>query len=123
MRSILNQLDKLKEVKPKSGMAYSAIACCPAHDDKSPSLQISETIEGKLLLHCFAGCSYKSIADAMGLKTFDDIAVKKNYQNDQEIMINWSICQASSKTGKRKSESDKQFELETYLQMRERGLL
>lgn len=122
MQSILNQLDKLKETKPKRGMVYSAIACCPAHDDKSPSLQISQTIDGKLLLHCFAGCDYTSIADAMGINT----AVKNNFarkNTDEEIQINWSICQSSTKRGQAKSETDKQFELETYLEMRERGLL
>ena len=120
MRSILNQLDKLKETKPKRGMAYSATACCPAHVDKSPSLQISETFEGKLLMHCFAGCDYQDIADALGIKSQNKLAYKAT---DQEILINWSICQTSNQSGKRKSESDKQFELETYLEMRERGLL
>lgn len=122
MQSILNQLDKLKETKPKRGMVYSAIACCPAHDDKSPSLQISETLDGKLLLHCFAGCDYTSIADAMGIST----TTKGNYlrkNTDEEIQINWSICQSSTKRGQAKSETDKQFELKTYLEMRERGLL
>lgn len=122
MQSILNQLDKLKETKPKRGMAYSAIACCPAHDDKSPSLQISKTLDGKLLLHCFAGCDYTSIADAMGINT----VTKGNYlrkNTDEEVQINWSICQSSTKRGQAKSETDKQFELETYLEMRERGLL
>ncbi len=39
-------------------------ACCPAHDDKRASLSISEP-EGKLLLHCHAGCSFEEILAAI----------------------------------------------------------
>jgi len=37
------------------------IACCPAHDDNNPSLSITETADGKLLWHCFAGCSQEAV--------------------------------------------------------------
>lgn len=40
------------------------MACCPAHDDKNPSLSLRET-EGKILFHCFAGCSQSSVLDAL----------------------------------------------------------
>lgn len=33
---------------------------CPAHADNTPSLVVSD-VNGKVLLHCFAGCSYESI--------------------------------------------------------------
>jgi phage/plasmid primase-like uncharacterized protein len=29
---------------------------CPAHDDKHPSLSITDGSDGRLLVHCFAGC-------------------------------------------------------------------
>ena len=29
---------------------------CPAHDDRNPSLSISTGKDGKVLLHCHAGC-------------------------------------------------------------------
>ena len=52
-------LPQLKQVKPNgSGTGY--ISLCPAHDDKSPSLSISQ-VDDKLLLHCHAGCSFESI--------------------------------------------------------------
>lgn len=34
---------------------------CPAHEDRRPSLSISEGEDGKVLLHCFAGCSLDAI--------------------------------------------------------------
>lgn len=42
-------------------------ARCPAHDDRSPSLTIAEGAEGRVLLHCWAGCSIGAILAALGL--------------------------------------------------------
>lgn len=39
------------------------MAKCPAHEDRSPSLSIREG-DGKVLLHCFAGCSLEAICNA-----------------------------------------------------------
>lgn len=46
-------------------------ACCPAHDDKHPSLSIKETEDGKVLVHCFSGCSAFDIVSAVGLDLTD----------------------------------------------------
>lgn len=46
------------------------IARCPAHGDKSPSLSIRE-VDGKVLLHCFAGCTPEEIVGALGLSLKD----------------------------------------------------
>jgi hypothetical protein len=43
-----------------------AVACCPAHDDHTPSLSIRMGGRGKVLFKCFAGCTYESIIDALG---------------------------------------------------------
>ena len=40
-------------------------ACCPAHNDKSPSLTITDAENGKVLLHCHAGCDFKAITEAL----------------------------------------------------------
>lgn len=44
----------------------SWMALCPAHDDRSPSLAIAEK-NGKVLLHCHAGCSQASVLAALPL--------------------------------------------------------
>lgn len=43
------------------------IACCPAHDDKRPSLSIAELPDGKVLLKCWPGCSVPEVLTAVGL--------------------------------------------------------
>ncbi len=41
------------------------IASCPAHDDRTPSLSIKESHTGKILVHCFAGCSQDEVISAL----------------------------------------------------------
>jgi hypothetical protein len=48
------------------------VARCPAHDDKSPSLAIKNCGDGRILLHCFAGCETEDVLSAVGL-TFSDL--------------------------------------------------
>ena len=57
------------EFSRKSGKGW--IARCPAHDDKTPSLSISEAEDGIVLLKCHAGCRPNSIVEAVGLKLKD----------------------------------------------------
>ena len=45
-------------------------ACCPAHEDSSPSLSLTDGESG-VLVHCFAGCAPEAIMDALGLKMTD----------------------------------------------------
>lgn len=40
-------------------------ARCPAHDDRRPSLSITDGDNGRLLLHCHAGCNYQDIVAAI----------------------------------------------------------
>ncbi len=50
---------------------------CPAHDDTNPSLSASEADDGKVLLHCFAGCSAQNICAALGITMKDLFPPKK----------------------------------------------
>lgn len=45
-------------------------ARCPAHEDRTPSLSIGER-EGKILLHCHAGCSAQAVVNALGISITD----------------------------------------------------
>ncbi|MDP6495239.1 MAG: hypothetical protein QGI09_07455 [Dehalococcoidia bacterium] len=37
---------------------------CPAHDDATPSLSVSEN-DGRTLFHCYAGCSQDAVIAAL----------------------------------------------------------
>lgn len=62
---ILERLDGVR----KSGDGF--IAKCPAHDDRSPSLSIKQCDDGRILLHCFAGCDVEDVCSALGLTLAD----------------------------------------------------
>ncbi|WP_273721963.1 MULTISPECIES: toprim domain-containing protein [unclassified Bartonella] len=40
-------------------------ARCPAHDDQLPSLSLANGHDGRLLLTCYAGCSFREIIQAL----------------------------------------------------------
>ena len=44
------------------------MARCPAHDDREPSLSVRDTEDGKVLVHCHAGCEQSRVIDALGLR-------------------------------------------------------
>jgi putative DNA primase/helicase len=47
----------------RSGAGWSAR--CPAHKDRTPSLSICRSKDGKLLVHCHAGCAQADVIDAL----------------------------------------------------------
>ncbi len=44
---------------------------CPAHEDRTPSLSVTAGRDGRVLLHCHAGCSKADIVAADGLELAD----------------------------------------------------
>jgi hypothetical protein len=66
LSAILNALDGVKKLPNGKYQAR-----CPAHNDKSPSLAISETGDGKVLIKCWAGCEFEKIVSALGLQKKD----------------------------------------------------
>jgi hypothetical protein len=53
------------------GRDHDFMACCPAHDDRDPSLHVSEGKDGRALVHCHAGCSTADVLAALGLGMTD----------------------------------------------------
>lgn len=46
-------------------------AHCPAHDDRTPSLKLTEGDDGKALVFCHAGCPTEAVVTALGLEMRD----------------------------------------------------
>ncbi len=65
VEDLLTHLQKVR----RSGNGW--LACCPAHDDRSPSLSVAVGNLGGIVLRCHAECSNESIVDALGLRMSD----------------------------------------------------
>jgi hypothetical protein len=57
----------LAHFEPLRATTHGWLALCPAHADRSPSLTLALGDDGRLLLHCFAGCDVRAIVTAVGL--------------------------------------------------------
>jgi hypothetical protein len=67
-RPIDRVLSRLEKVSRKDGYY---IALCPHHDNREPSLSIKEGEDNRVLLKCFAGCSFDEVVAATDLETAD----------------------------------------------------
>ena len=72
--NLLSHIDKVKRTGNGKWQG-----CCPAHDDKSPSLSICELDDGRIMLHCFGGCDVQEVLAAVGM-TFDDLYPPREIQ-------------------------------------------
>jgi len=63
---LLSQLQKVRKTS-----AGEWVACCPAHEDRTPSLSLKDCGDGRLLLHCFGGCAVEEVCLALGLTLSD----------------------------------------------------
>ena len=126
MTPVEKMLGMLTKVKGRNG---SWTACCPAHNDKGPSLSIRETEDGRVLIHCFAGCEALMIVQALGMDLTDlfppddkrceyPVAGKKSmkpafYASDLMRIISFeallvSVCAYDLSQGKKLSETDRE---------------
>lgn len=61
----------IERLKKASRDRHGWKACCPAHEDHTPSLSVSEGTGGKILLKCWAGCPTDRVVAALGLTMAD----------------------------------------------------
>jgi putative DNA primase/helicase len=90
--SLQRLLDRLEGVR---GNGNGWMARCPAHADKNPSLSIHER-DGRILLHCHAGCTLESVLAAARVEarelfanapTQPHIAAEYDYQDESEQLL------------------------------------
>jgi putative DNA primase/helicase len=88
-------LHKFKNLKP-SGDGWTAR--CPAHADKRNSLSIGEGENGRLLLHCHAGCTFEAIRRAADISTKEkgkrgarEIVAAYDYRDEKGALLYQSV--------------------------------
>ncbi len=69
---LLERLEHVREAHVtaedrRRGIVAKWKARCAGHDDRDPSLSVALTGDGRLLLHCFAGCSAEHVLQSVGL--------------------------------------------------------
>jgi len=101
-------LDRLEKVRNSSRDRW--VACCPAHQDKSPSLQISQ-VNDRILIHCFAGCGAIDVLESVGLDFSaicpDNIGQYKPIMVKQEDEIFINVYMAKRSNGEIPNEAEK----------------
>lgn len=83
--AVENVLGRLERVK-RNGTGW--MARCPAHEDRNPSLAISEGEGGRALLYCHAGCQTAAILAALGLSE-GDLFEARNGASSPEIVATY----------------------------------
>jgi hypothetical protein len=68
MSDINDLLTRLSKVKQTGAGKW--VACCPAHEDRSPSLSIRQA-DDKILIYCFAGCDVDDVVGSVGMSLSD----------------------------------------------------
>ncbi len=119
-------VDRLQLVKPVGDGKW--MACCPSHDDKSPSMRITELNDGRVLIHCFAGCTPLDMMAAIGLNISDlfpddhsqhfrPIGPRRlKTPSEDEFLI--EICKSARAQGRRLTTEEKRAEREAFLRIR-----
>lgn len=104
------------------------IARCPAHEDKSPSLSVKELQDGRVLIHCHAGCGANEILDSIGLdygalfpedNNYSPVTRRKERGSYCELFV--AIAQDAMKKGQKLTGPEKQQYIEAKLRMASNG--
>ncbi|MDD5581191.1 MAG: CHC2 zinc finger domain-containing protein [Methylobacter sp.] len=83
LTKIDNFLNRLENVKQAGTGKW--LSCCPAHDDRSPSLAVKLVDDDKISIHCFAGCAVADIIAAVNLTLADLMPDKPQGYDRQKI--------------------------------------
>lgn len=73
-RSLAETARRICETRGGKWSRSKGMACCPAHDDRTPSLGVSLGRHA-ILFHCFAGCDQQSVLAALAREGFDASAL------------------------------------------------
>jgi hypothetical protein len=92
-RPVDDILARLDKVRPSGHCRW--MARCPAHEDGSPSLMVSQDETGKVGIHCFAGCGGSDVMEAIGL-TLSDLYPERPF-TERDSTDKWNPHREPSK--------------------------
>jgi len=84
---ILDRLSAVTGKPPHRQHDGKWTAHCPGHDDRHPSLSITEKDDGTILLNCFAGCTTEAVLAKIGLKLSDLFPAKSRRRNPPPAIL------------------------------------
>lgn len=79
--SLLHRLDGVRNVGEGRW-----IARCPAHQDRDPSLSVRELPDGRVLVHCHAGCGAVDVMASVGLSMTDLFPDGPTYHHGRRVL-------------------------------------
>lgn len=127
-------LQRLEGVRKHGSGRY--MAKCPAHQDRSPSLSMYFHHDGRILLHCFAGCETSDVLAAIGLSMTDlfpeplshylpggdkrakEISAEKKTYKDRVVL---ELCESKRRRGERLTQEELKQERESYMRVKKSG--
>jgi hypothetical protein len=89
VEKVLGQLGSAR----KSNGSWKAL--CPAHEDREPSLSVSEGDDGRALLKCFAGCKTENIVAELGLEMKDLFAERNGGRKSALLPLRTTLQQCN----------------------------
>ena len=76
---LLSRLSRVRQIGPNKWLA-----CCPAHEDRTPSLTVSALADGRILVHDFGGCGASDVMAAVEL-TLADLFPQPLYHRSRPV--------------------------------------
>lgn len=71
------------------------MVCCPAHDDRTPSLSLADGKDG-VLYYCFGGCQQKDVRaaleDKLGVSTSTYTKPQNSSAKKKPVEEEWEVC-------------------------------
>ena len=82
----MNLHDLAAKLQRSSLRGDELTACCPAHEDHSPSLSATVGNNGAIVLHCHAGCATEAVLSALGID-YEDLYDEDRRETTQRSQI------------------------------------
>ena len=92
----MNVTDLLAKLQSVRKTSKGWVARCPTHDDSNPSLSIGLARDGRILMHCHAGCPTETVVSELGMTLADLRPPYTPGNNDTPTKYRWTALAAAN---------------------------